>query len=67
MGPVHALPRPRAARRPTLPRPAPEPRQRELDEHAALREAISDEVDVESLLLTDDGLSFRRAGVGPTW
>ena len=47
------------------PRPAPEPRQRMLDEQAALREALSDEVDVESLLLTDDGLSFRRAEVGP--
>ena len=30
---------------------------------AALREALSDEVDVESLLLTDDGLSFRRRGI----
>ena len=29
-----------------------------------MREAWSDEVDVESLLLTDDGLSFRRPGVG---
>ena len=46
-------------------RPSPEPRQRQLDEQAALREAMSDEVDIESLLLTDDGLSFRRAGVGP--
>jgi DNA-nicking Smr family endonuclease len=46
------------------PRPAPEPRQRLLDEQAALREALSDEVDVESLLLTDDGLSFRRPEVG---
>jgi DNA-nicking Smr family endonuclease len=45
--------------------PEPLPRQREADERAALREALSDEVDVESLLLTDDGLSFRRAGVGP--
>jgi DNA-nicking Smr family endonuclease len=45
-------------------RPAPHPRQRELDEQAALREALSDEVDVESLLLTDDGLSFRRHGIG---
>ena len=43
--------------------PLPEPRQRQLDEAAALREAMSDEVDVESLLLTDDGLSFRREGV----
>jgi DNA-nicking Smr family endonuclease len=46
------------------PRPPPEPRQRELDERAALKEALSDEVDLESLLLTDDGLSFRRPGVG---
>ena len=45
------------------PRPAPEPLQRQRDEQAALREALSDEVDVESLLLTDDGLSFRRPGV----
>ena len=26
---------------------------------------MSDEVDIESLLLTDDGLSFHREGVGP--
>jgi DNA-nicking Smr family endonuclease len=46
------------------PLPLPEPRQRVLDEQAALREALSDEVDVESLLLTDDGLSFRRPDIG---
>lgn len=63
VGPVTRLPHHgRGAHR--LPLPAPEPRQRQLDEQAALREAISDEVDVESLLLTDDGLSFRREGVG---
>jgi DNA-nicking Smr family endonuclease len=45
-------------------RPLPLPRQREADERLALAEAMSDEVDVESLLLTDDGLSFRREGVG---
>ena len=49
--------------RSTRPPPPPEPRQREADERAALKEAWSDEVDVESLLLTDDGLSFRRPGV----
>ena len=38
--------------------------QREKDERAALQEALSDEVDLESLLLTDDGLSFHREGVG---
>ncbi|MBL8334663.1 MAG: Smr/MutS family protein [Rubrivivax sp.] len=47
------------------PLPTPWPRQREADERAALHEAWSDQVDVESLLLTDDGLSFRRMGVGP--
>jgi len=47
----------------TRAQPTPEPRQREADERAALKEAWSDEVDVESLLLTDDGLSFRRPGV----
>ncbi len=46
-------------------RPPPHPHQRERDEREAVREALSDEVDVESLLLTDDGLSFRRVGVGP--
>ena len=62
VGRVHALPADaRADVQP--PRPSPEPRQRQLDEQAALREALSDEVDVESLLLTDDGLSFRRPGV----
>jgi DNA-nicking Smr family endonuclease len=46
------------------PKPPPHPRQRELDEQAALRQTWSDAVDIESLLLTDDGLAFRRAGVG---
>jgi DNA-nicking Smr family endonuclease len=47
------------------PQPAALPRQRELDERAALQEALSDEMDVERLLETDEGLSFRRHGVGP--
>lgn len=47
-----------------LPRPEPLPLQREADERAALLQTWSDDVDVESLLLTDDGLSFRRPGVG---
>lgn len=50
---------------PPLPRPEAEPRQRERDEAAVLIEAISDEFDVESLLDTDDALSFRRRDVGP--
>ena len=48
----------------TGPRPPPQPRQRERDEQAALAESLSDEVNLESLLLTDDGLSFRRPGIG---
>ena len=46
------------------PRPAPEPLQSRLDEAAVLREALSDDFDVESLLDTDDALSYRRIGVG---
>ncbi len=45
--------------------PQPIPKQRQLDEAAALQEALSDEVDVSSLLETDEQLSFRRTGVGP--
>ncbi len=44
-------------------RPAPWPLQREADEREALRQTLSDDVDIESLLLTDDGLSFRRPGI----
>ena len=47
------------------PRVEPLPRQRERDEAAVLREAISDEFDVESLLETDDALSWRGQGIGP--
>lgn len=64
VGPVTALPPHGRVPRHGEP-PAPEPRQTVADEQAALREALSDEVDVESLLLTDDGLSFRRSRVGP--
>ena len=46
-------------------RPAPIAVQHQLDERAVMREAISDEFDVESLLDTDDALSFRRPGMGP--
>ena len=46
-------------------RPSPTPRQRELDEASVLHEAISDDFDVESLLETDDTLSYRRNGIGP--
>lgn len=45
--------------------PAPVAVQHQRDEEAVMREAISDEFDVESLLDTDDALSFRRPGMGP--
>ena len=47
------------------PRPSTTPRQREMDEASVLYEAISDDFDVESLLETDDTLSYRRDGLGP--
>lgn len=45
--------------------PEPTPKQHLADEAAALREALSDEMDVSNLLETDEHLSFRRPGVGP--
>ena len=50
---------------PPRPRPPALARQRQRDEAAVLAESISDEFDVESLLETDEALSFRRRGVGP--
>ncbi len=49
------------ARKPT----APVAVQRQKDEAAVLKDALSDEFDVGTLLDTDDALSFRRPGVGP--
>lgn len=48
----------------TAPKPSPEPKQRQLDERAALHEAISDEFDAESLMETDEALFYRREGIG---
>ena len=45
-------------------RPLPIPRQRLRDEAAVMTQALSDEFDVESLLETDETLSFRRSGIG---
>ena len=45
--------------------PAPIPVQQQRDELAVMREAISDEFDAETLLDTDEALSFRRPGMGP--
>jgi DNA-nicking Smr family endonuclease len=38
--------------------------QHDLDEQRVLRESISDDFDVSTLLDTDDQLSFRRPGIG---
>ncbi|MGQ3052308.1 MAG: Smr/MutS family protein [Roseateles sp.] len=46
-----------------LEQPAPEPRQRQADERAVLLQALSDEIDVDTLLETDETLSFRREGI----
>lgn len=44
--------------------PEPNPVQQKRDDAAVLRESLSDEFDVESLLDIDDSLSFRRPGIG---
>ncbi|HZV92801.1 MAG TPA: Smr/MutS family protein [Caldimonas sp.] len=54
-----------AAASPPRPRPPPRARQRERDEASALAESIADVFDAETLLETDDALSFRRRGIGP--
>lgn len=63
VGRVQRLPEPLLANLKPAP-PLPLPKQRLMDEAAALQEAISDTVDISSLLDTDDKLSFRRPGVG---
>jgi DNA-nicking Smr family endonuclease len=63
VGPVRRLPD--ARRTPTAPTPPePRPRQREADEAQALASSLSDELDPSTLLDTDDGLAFRRPGIG---
>jgi DNA-nicking Smr family endonuclease len=49
---------------PARPRPPAQALQRQRDEAAVLVESISDEFDAETLLDTDDALSFRRRGIG---
>jgi DNA-nicking Smr family endonuclease len=43
----------------------PHARSRARDDAAVLVESVSDEIDVERLLDTDDALSYRRDGIGP--
>lgn len=64
VGPVQRL-APNGRATPARPRPEPRPLQRERDEAAVMREALSDEFDVETLLHTDELLSYRRPGLGP--
>ena len=63
VGPVVRLPA-RNCAEVHRPRPLPHPRQRERDEAAVMRAALSDEFDAESLMETDDQLSYRRVGIG---
>lgn len=63
-GVVKPLPDKRKVVHPVPPKP-PRPMQYLADEKAVLKEAISDEFDVSTLLETDEHLSFRRPGVGP--
>ncbi len=48
----------------TSPQPLPIPRQRIADEQAALEESLSDEFTVDTLLDTDEALSYARPGIG---
>ena len=59
-------PKHRPGQRASLPtvQAAPVAMQHQLDEEAVMREALSDEFDVETLLDTDDALSYRRSGIG---
>ncbi|MDP2018174.1 Smr/MutS family protein [Hydrogenophaga sp.] len=64
VGPVQAIADPGRIE----PRPVPVeplPVQRQLDEASVMREALSDDFDIETLLHTDEMLSYRCPGLGP--
>jgi DNA-nicking Smr family endonuclease len=63
VGNVHRLPD-TGRMGPTTARPAPVPTSRQQDEQAVLIESLSDDFDVESLLETDESLSWRRPELG---
>jgi DNA-nicking Smr family endonuclease len=63
VGQVHALPDTGRAEHPRK-RPRPVAASRQQDEQAVLQESLSDEFDVESLLETDESLSWRRPELG---
>ena len=50
---------------PSAPRPLPIARQHLADEQAALHESLSDDFTFETLLHSDESLSFARNGIGP--
>ena len=64
IGPVQRLPH-HGRHMPSMAPLRPIPAQRQRDEQAVMQEALSDEFDAETLLHTDEHLSFRRPGVGP--
>jgi len=63
VGAVQSLPDNKQAINKPVPVP-PVAKQRQKDDEAVLRDALSDEFDVSTLLDTDDMLSFRRPGIG---
>jgi DNA-nicking Smr family endonuclease len=64
LGGVRPLPAP--GRRPVAhPSHPPRAKSREADERAVLGESLSDGIDPDTLLETDDQLSWRRPGLGP--
>ncbi|HEY8101205.1 MAG TPA: Smr/MutS family protein [Burkholderiaceae bacterium] len=64
IGDVEPLPAPNKTVLKTPP-PLPIPRQHLADERAALAESLSDEFTLETLLDSDEALSFARNGIGP--
>ena len=63
VGPVLPLNAARRVQHPPTPI-EPAPLQRQADERSVMREALSDDFDVETLLPTDDLLSYRTPGLG---
>jgi DNA-nicking Smr family endonuclease len=57
-------PLPVTRRPPAAPRARPHPVQRERDNRAVLDESLADRIGVETLLDTDEALSYRRHGIG---
>ncbi|MES2509520.1 MAG: Smr/MutS family protein [Pseudomonadota bacterium] len=68
IGPVQSLPaKHQPGQRALMPvaQAAPIAVQQQLDDIAVMRSALSDEFDVDTLLDTDEALSYRRPGMGP--